>query len=396
FSTNIFAQQGWSNLSVSFGGYGIFFKDVNNGIVAAHKTTNAGLAWNYLSFGGYLSFPDPNTGYATSVGSLYKTTNFGDNFITQYNPSAQILNSISFPNVITGYACGDGGTLIKTSNGGENWFIVEPISQPLKYTYYFANVFFVDALTGYIAGSKYSADTSVFIKTTDGGANWSTQRYTVSTWGRFTSIFFINSNTGFIGAASNALILKTTNGGGDWYDVIVPTTNRIYSMYFPSANTGFASCFGGQILKTTNNGNNWFLQTTGTGSILRSIFFLNDLTGYACGDDNTVLKTTDGGGAPIGITPISNEVPVDFKLHQNYPNPFNPTTNIEFSVPKSSFVRLVVFDMLGREAETLVNENLAAGTFRADWNASGYPSGVYFYMLSSGDYRETKKMILAK
>ncbi len=398
-SSTICAQQGWYNMNVSFGGGAIFFKDLNNGIIGNYKTTNAGESWVFMgniTGGSSLSFPLQTTGYGTNANYILKTTSFGDNWVTQINPTSQFLNSISFPDVNTGFACGGGGTLIKTTNGGNNWFIVEPINQSLKFAFYFSSVFFTDVQTGYIAGSKYAGDTSVFIKTTDGGVNWNVQRFTISNWGVFTSMFFINSSTGFIGSATHAYVLKTINGGANWNQVMIPTTNSIYSMFFPSASTGYASCFGGQVLKSTNNGNNWFLQTTGTGSVLYSIFFINDLTGYCAGNNNTVLKTTDGGGAPIGITPISNEVPLDLRLEQNYPNPFNPTTNIEFSIPRSSFVKLVVFDMLGREVETLLNENLAAGTFRADWNAAGYPSGVYIYILSSGDFRETKKMIFVK
>jgi hypothetical protein len=101
-------------------------------------------------------------------------------------------------------------------------------------------------------------------------------------------------------------------------------------------------------------------------------------------------------GNPIGITKISSEIPGEFSLSQNYPNPFNPSTNIKFSLPKSSLVKLVVYDITGREVETLVNENLNAGTFNAAWNASKYSSGVYFYKLVTGSFIETKKMILIK
>jgi hypothetical protein len=99
---------------------------------------------------------------------------------------------------------------------------------------------------------------------------------------------------------------------------------------------------------------------------------------------------------PIGITQISNQVPQGFSLSQNYPNPFNPTTNIEFAIPKSSFVKLAVYDMLGREVEILANKELTAGTYKADWDASNYPSGVYFYKIITPGFTETKKMILVK
>ncbi|MCI0448948.1 MAG: T9SS type A sorting domain-containing protein [Chlorobi bacterium] len=99
---------------------------------------------------------------------------------------------------------------------------------------------------------------------------------------------------------------------------------------------------------------------------------------------------------PIGIRPISSNVPVKFNLSQNYPNPFNPAANIKFDIPKSAFIKLVIYDVIGREVSVLVNEQLSAGSYKADWDASNYPSGVYFYKLQAGDYRETKKMVLVK
>jgi len=99
---------------------------------------------------------------------------------------------------------------------------------------------------------------------------------------------------------------------------------------------------------------------------------------------------------PIGLVPISNVVPEGYTLSQNYPNPFNPVTNIEFAVLKSTFVKLAVFDITGRELETLVNQNLTAGTYKADWDASKYSSGIYFYTIETESFRETKKMMLVK
>jgi hypothetical protein len=98
----------------------------------------------------------------------------------------------------------------------------------------------------------------------------------------------------------------------------------------------------------------------------------------------------------VGIQNISTEIPSAYSLSQNYPNPFNPATNIKFAIPKNEFVKITVFDMLGKEIETLVNEQLQPGTYETNWNASNYPSGVYFYKLSAGDFSETKKMLLLK
>jgi hypothetical protein len=100
----------------------------------------------------------------------------------------------------------------------------------------------------------------------------------------------------------------------------------------------------------------------------------------------------------IIINTISTEIPDRFDMQQNYPNPFNPTTKIKFDIATHSVGQtfLSVFDLRGREITTLVNEQLQPGTYEVTFDGSNLPSGVYFYKLSSGDYSDTKKMILMK
>ena len=111
-----------------------------------------------------------------------------------------------------------------------------------------------------------------------------------------------------------------------------------------------------------------------------------------------------------GIQNISTEIPSSFSLKQNFPNPFNPTTKIKFSVPQvrhlfggsspnglgGAPVLLKVYDVTGREVQTLVNESLQPGTYVTSFDGSKLNSGVYFYKLTSGDFSETKKMLLVK
>ncbi len=107
-----------------------------------------------------------------------------------------------------------------------------------------------------------------------------------------------------------------------------------------------------------------------------------------------------GNHSAIGITPIGNKVPKEFSLSQNYPNPFNPTTKIQFSIPvrtgRDLSIQIKVFDVLGREVATLVNEQLNPGTYETDWSADKFASGVYYYKLVSGTFSDTRKMILIK
>ena len=88
--------------------------------------------------------------------------------------------------------------------------------------------------------------------------------------------------------------------------------------------------------------------------------------------------------------------PVKFQLFQNYPNPFNPVTTFEFVIRQSSFVDLSVYDLLGREVATLVDEKKSPGTYEVTWDASGQPSGIYFYRLSTPDYVQTRKLVLLR
>ena len=113
--------------------------------------------------------------------------------------------------------------------------------------------------------------------------------------------------------------------------------------------------------------------------------------------DSTMKIALNGMCGQInGITPVSGEIPREYSLSQNYPNPFNPVTNIKFSVPLAGFVKLAVYDIMGREVNTLVSQTLKPGVYLADWNASMITSGVYFYKLTAGSFSETKRMILVK
>jgi len=104
---------------------------------------------------------------------------------------------------------------------------------------------------------------------------------------------------------------------------------------------------------------------------------------------------------PTVATSVDDQVPLTFGLQQNYPNPFNPETSFEFQVPSSSFVRVSVFDMLGREVVTLVDGDRAPGRYLMHWDASTMPSGVYYYRMTArsengGSFVQTRRMVLLK
>ncbi len=101
-------------------------------------------------------------------------------------------------------------------------------------------------------------------------------------------------------------------------------------------------------------------------------------------------------GVPTGVESYDSVIPNDYTLFQNYPNPFNPSTNIKFSLPKASNVRLTIYDAIGREVRTLLNNELSAGTHTIQWNASNLASGIYLYKIEAGDYVKVNKMLLLK
>ena len=111
------------------------------------------------------------------------------------------------------------------------------------------------------------------------------------------------------------------------------------------------------------------------------------------GDTNVKIQLST---SPLSVKQTSGDVPKQFNLSQNYPNPFNPTTVIEYSLPKSGAVKLAVYDILGREVSSLVNENQLAGSYKVEFNADKLASGIYFYQIRSNNYISTKRMVLLK
>jgi hypothetical protein len=96
------------------------------------------------------------------------------------------------------------------------------------------------------------------------------------------------------------------------------------------------------------------------------------------------------------VLTVGNTIPEKYSLHQNYPNPFNPVTNIKFDIPKASYVKINVYNVLGKEVSLLMSENKPAGRYSIDFDASSLTSGVYFYKIDTGDFAETKRMVILK
>lgn len=129
----------------------------------------------------------------------------------------------------------------------------------------------------------------------------------------------------------------------------------------------------------------------GPGFFTRIFAYVNMLNTEVTVPANHFIDT-----ATVSINQISQIIPSKYELNQNYPNPFNPSTKINFSIPKSGFVSLKIFDISGKETANLINENLTPGVYEYKFNAANLSSGVYFYILRSGQFSQIRRMMLLK
>jgi hypothetical protein len=284
---------------------------------------------------------------------------------------------------------GQGGRIIITTNGGNNW-----TSQTSGTSEMLLSVHFTNQNTGWTVGSG-----GTILKTTNGGENWTSQTSGTIEW--LWSVHFTDQNTGWV-VGNMGIILKTTDGGTGWTPQTSGASNWLCSVHFTNQNTGWAVGRGGKILNTSNGGENWTSQTSGTPNYLYSVHFTDNNTGWVVGEYGTILHTTNGGVTFVEEEEF-HEIPTDYQLSNNFPNPFNPSTKIRYSIPQYSNVIIKVFDILGNEIETLVDEERQTGTYEITWYAEQLPSGIYFFRLQAlptgrqaGNFIETKKMVLMK
>lgn len=358
------------------------------------KTTTSGDSWHLDSLNGYhnaIYFINGLRGFVCSNGGLFYRTQDGGGTWTPVNSGTSAhLRSIEFLNQNTGLLAGDEDYAAKTVDGGMTW---NRISIDSGY-----NLFAVDLVNENV---YYIAATSAtVIKTTNGGITWTALSQNMPN--PFFTVRFSNENTGWAMGCCG-MYLMTVNGGLNWTEIQYLTFGyTLFSCVFSDANSGWSCGDAGNIIRTTNGGTSWDSLVSGTDNSLYSVFFVNNNTGWTVGYAGTILKTTNGGGPGfvIGIEKTYSGIPSSFRLYQNYPNPFNNATKIRFSVfsesGKGNSTTLKIFDVSGKEVETLVNEELRAGAYEMNWDGSNYPSGVYFYRLSKGRSVLSQRMILLK
>jgi len=402
-----------------------------------------------------LTFVDSLTGFAvTNVSSsnsyIFKTTNGGDNWFFTYNSSVP-FQRVEFINSTTGFVNANYDTLYKTTNGGNNWnTILLPMdlfsndmavlnqdtiwlvhSEPLTGGVFLTtngganwvqqlalgisnpdHIYMFNGRIGFISRTN-----SYIRKTTDGGQSW----FVLVNNKSFNDILFVDSLKGWYALDS---VRTTTDGGLNWQTQVLPygTYNGGYLNYsyifkFSSINRDTIWGVGGRIAypntqlrgliyKTINGGDNWLFQLPDTNiGIGQYLFvkFINKLNGWAYSYNG--VHTVTGGDSIwyFGIQKISSEIPKDFAIKQNYPNPFNPRTVIPYSLKSAGYVRIIAYDILGREVQRLVDQKQSAGEYEVDFMGKFTATGVYFYRMTvdpstgSGQaFIDTKKMILLK
>lgn len=384
-----------------------------------------------------IDFINEQTGWVCGDGgTILKTTNGGMNWISLFTgvPNKPLFGIHPVDSNVV-YCVGWFETILKTTNGGDNWIIIE--NAPWGKGSSYESCFFIDENTGWI-GSTHSflakvrkttdggksfeniilnsilrdiyfkdelngigVDEVTYIsKTSNGGENWSS--YSIAGTGNLYRLSILNDGlTGYV-VSSRDLVYKTTDFGISWDSVgFIPNViSQLYSSSFSSDSIGWAGSISGvgiaQLFKTTNGGRNWTYQNQSNIRSYNDIFALNDSLVWTCGGFGTIFHTKTGGDTIVNISQISSTVPENFQLNQNYPNPFNPVTNIEFDLPVGNFVVLKIYDINGREVKTLVNEYKPAGRYIYSFYAGELSSGIYFYKIISGNFNETKRMILIK
>lgn len=382
--------------------------------------------------------------YAGSTGSnsrIFKSTNSGVSWDTVSSANGQTVFSMAFDSLGHMFVANSTAGLLKSTNGGLN-FTVIPLSvfgsSGLQYVACGKNGYVYVATNG--AGIYRSIDTGNTF-TQAGLAGMQVVYLLVD---RFNPAYVYagatQTNNGFYRSTDfGATYSSNLNAGKNIFGVMQYSQSVLYSV---------TSSASGSVDKSTDGGLTW--NSTATGYVARGIansplgiliagnggLFISTNSGstftnygitisstpvFTIGNVTLVGVSGTSGGVyyNVGTVGISNtgSVANSFQLYQNYPNPFNPVTVIKFAIPPplsangaylplsggdatanagAVGVRLIVYDMLGREIAVLINESMQPGSYSVDWDASNFPSGVYFYKLTSGDFSESKKMLLVK
>ncbi|MFC2088534.1 YCF48-related protein [Calditrichota bacterium] len=413
----------------------IGFAQNNSSILSSHQN----LEWNIISEvpGGMneIYFIDSTNGWVIGdYGEIYVTEDGGISWVSQISRTENKLRSICFIDDSIGFASGYNRTLIYTKNKGNTWTPIPLVSDSgTIYNSFCAdtdhNIYFI---TNY--GEVYCSEDSgtswynkynfniwgfnhidfsnypicfakrgmigSFYKSTDGGNSW-VNLYTPSPLG--SEIYFMNGDIGW--AAEDWTLSSiwhdslsvhiTLNGGQTWVRQSTLPGIFLHNIKFVDTFEGWATQ-ATKIYYSPDSSQSWFCQfDTDSIGYIKDIFFLNERNGWTLTSQGKIIKY----GVPIqvSIDKSVNNYTDEYIIYQNYPNPFNPSTKISYSISNSGFVTLKIYDLLGKEVQTLVNEFQNTGLYAVDFNASDLSSGIYIYKFQVGnDFFETKKMLFLR
>lgn len=394
----------------------------DNGTIV--RSTNAGVTWTPWASGVTLDLHDifvhdPTNGTTMTIvgesGVILWTNNGGANWMLRLSPTPSNLNGVFFKTLLEGFTVGDAGTILHTLNNGNNW---TPVAS--NTTANLHHVYFTHADTGWIVG-----DGGSIIKTTDGGTSWDPQ--TSPTTENLRRVMFTSTSTGTI-VGDNGVILRTTDGGVNWNQQTSGTSNDLASVFFVDANYGMACGERGLVIATINGGvpvelRSFSATSQDDGSVRLTWETESETRNYGfevqrdAGDGWKKLGFVEGNGdsrmsrsysftdrsAPEAlllryrlrqidydgssedlpaVTVASGASPASVTLAA-WPNPLSSATNLQVTLPQSSFVRLHIHDITGRRVAVLHEGALTAGSHILPWKTDALPSGRYLAVLTA-------------
>jgi len=350
-----------------------------------------------------VSIIDKNNIWFCTDSRIYHSNNGGLDWVIQYEDTSisSFYNFIHFLDKDTGIVMGDAqessvpAPILQTTNGGNNWISVNndylkgEVSRDAFHT-----ISFPSKHVGYFFGSRKKN----LYKTIDGGISWEV----IDLPEGINDVYmlkFYNETLGILVSdiyPGDDLLFRTIDGGENWKKLSLLTNTWHHDIEFlPSKPEKVWFTDYDNLFYSSDTGNTWQEVKIIEGSLgARNIEFLNDSIGFILCDDGKFFATENNGGIVTSIKSENLNIVNDYKLHQNYPNPFNPTTKISYQIPTSGNVKITVYDILGNEVAELVNENKNAGYHEVEYNAENLVSGVYFYQITTGNYIQSKKMIL--
>ncbi len=380
------------------------------------RTSDSGTHWEYITndtmfYFKDLYFLDEQHGWAigtdirNGISKVMFSSDFGRTWSVQTSTTALYLKKMSFSDANHGWIAGiyldNIGNRIsgiqRTTDGGLHWSA--PQLQP---SIWIDQIQFVDSLHGWCVGSSMDIPYhGTITRTTDGGVTWH-DLVLPSRVNTLIDLDFINPTVGWVvgygaqlDSMSNTIFdnMRTTDGGESWQIGSTGAAN-LYSVTFFDSTTGWAAGMQGRVVHTTDGGASWYVNDTLSYSALNKICFIDRHHGWVAGEFGTIFRYDEIDDGVVESESI--RLPSKFTLSQNYPNPFNATTTISYTIPKTGRVELKLFDLLGREVQSLVDETQHSGSYRVTFDGSSLASGIYFYRLHFGNITQTKRMVVLK